>query len=413
MFELKGKDIIVYDNKGLLEYLQKYGKYGYDTKLAKQESDKRKRLVFDFTDFISRQSLWDITKNKLFAGIEHIDVNPDNPNYKSIDGIVYSLDETKVVLCPQGRKGKVIIRDGVECILQAAFRHTQISEIVFPESLKRISAHAFANCMNLTSLKCNDGLEFIGAYAFIGCTHIQDVYLGKSLKSIKEYAFSSNNALTQITFPYGLKKIEKDAFGNSVMDEVFIPDSVNEIGIASFTGTKNLHAKTYNKSVLNACTITMTNNYLRLIVCASEYVVLHIGDEIQPVVVPRYISEDGAREVDMYIKRFLTNKDISNLMLFYKYGNDAVCQEHTAIIMCKIYKQASAARTFLTKSAKRMAERVNNEDDMIKLIDVHDWSAIALKYILEVSQQRKYPVASAYVLEKIKNEKKSNQNLHL
>mgnify|MGYP004599086723 FL=1 len=52
--------------------------------------------------------------------------------------------------------------------------------------------------MNLTSLKCNDGLEFIGAYAFIGCMHIQDVYLGKSLKSIKEYAFSSNNALTQI-----------------------------------------------------------------------------------------------------------------------------------------------------------------------------------------------------------------------
>lgn len=100
MFELKGEDIIIYDNKGLLEYLQKYGKYGYDTKLAKQESDKRKRLVFDFTDFISRQSLWDITKNKLFASIEHIDVNPDNPNYKSIDGIVYSLDGTKVILLP-------------------------------------------------------------------------------------------------------------------------------------------------------------------------------------------------------------------------------------------------------------------------------------------------------------------------
>lgn len=193
MFELKGEDVIVYDNRGLLEYLQKYG---YDTKLAKQENSERKRLILDFTDFISRQSLWDITKNKLFEGIEHINVNPDNPNYKSIDGILYSFDETKVVLCPQGRKGKVVIRDGVECILQAAFRHTQISEIIFPESLKQISAHAFANCMNLTSLKCNDGLEFIGAYAFFGCTHIQDVYLGKSLKRIKEHAFLSNNALT-------------------------------------------------------------------------------------------------------------------------------------------------------------------------------------------------------------------------
>lgn len=410
MFELKGEDVIIYDSKGLLEYLQKYG---YDTILAKQENTKRKRLVFDFTDFISRQSLWDITKNKLFAGIERIDVNPDNPNYKSIDGIVYSLDETKVVLCPQGRKGKVIIRDGVECILQAAFRHTQISEIIFPEYLKQISAHAFANCMKLTSIKCNDGLEFIGAYAFFGCTHVQNVYLGKSLKSIKEHAFSSNNALTQIIFPYGLKKIEEDAFGNSVMDEVFIPNSVNEIGITSFTGTKNLHVKTYNKSVLNACTITMTSDYLRLIAYASEYVVLHIGDEIQPIVVPRYISENGAKEIDMYIKRFLTNKDISNLMLFYKYGNDAVCQEHTAIMMCKVYKQASAARTFLTKSAKRMAERVNNEDNMIELINMHDWSIIALRHILEVSQQRKYSVASAYVLEKIKNATKTNQNLHL
>lgn len=410
MFELKGEDVIIYDNRGLLEYLQKYG---YDTKLAKQEHSERKRLIFDFTDFISRQSLWDITKNKLFEGIERIDVNPDNPNYKSIDGIVYSLDETKVILCPQGRKGKVIIRDGVECILQTAFRHTQISEIVFPESLKQISAHAFANCMNLTALKCNDGLEFIGAYAFFGCTHIQDVYLGKSLKSIKEYAFSSNNALTQIVFPDGLKKIEKNAFGNSVMDEVFIPDSVNEIGITSFTGTKNIHVNTYNKSVLNACTITMTSDYLRLIAYASEYVALHIGDKIQPIVVPRYISENDTKEVDMYIKRFLTNKGISNLMLFYKYGNDEVCQEHTAIMMCKVYEQVSAARTFLTKSAKRMAKRVNNEDDMIKLIDVHDWSAIALKRILEVSQQRKYSVASAYVLEKIKNETKSNQNLHL
>ena len=38
MFELKGEDIIIYDNKGLLEYLQKYGKYGYDTKLAKRKA---------------------------------------------------------------------------------------------------------------------------------------------------------------------------------------------------------------------------------------------------------------------------------------------------------------------------------------------------------------------------------------
>lgn len=410
MFELKGEDIIVYDNRGLLEYLQKYG---YDTKLAKQENSERKRLILNFTDFISRQSLWDITKNKLFENIEHINVNPDNPNYKSIDGILYSFDETKVVLCPQGRKGKVVIRDGVECILQTAFRHTQISEIVFPESLRQISAHAFANCMKLTSVKCNDGLEFIGAYAFFGCTHIQNVYLGKSLKSIKEHAFSSNNALSQITFPNGLKKIEKNAFGNSVMDEIFIPDSVKEIGITSFTGTKNLHVNTYNKSVLNACTMTMTSDYLRLIQYASEYAVLHIGKNVHPIVVPRYISDDDAKEVDMYIKRFLVNNDISNIMLFYKYGVDEICQWNTAIMMCKVYEQASAARTFLTKSAKQMAEIVSNEDSIIKLIDVHDWSAVALKRILEVSQQRKYSVASAYVLEKIKNETKSNQNLHL
>lgn len=50
-----------------------------------------------------------------------INVNDNNPKYKSIDGVLYSKDGTRLIRCPQGKAGILQIPDGVTTVSLDAF----------------------------------------------------------------------------------------------------------------------------------------------------------------------------------------------------------------------------------------------------------------------------------------------------
>ena len=80
--------------------------------------------------------------------------------------------------------GDIIIPDGVEKIAEKAFEeNTNITSVVFPDSLREIGDHAFWGCKNLSSIKLNEGIFSIGLEAFIE-TNLQEVEIPETLEEL-------------------------------------------------------------------------------------------------------------------------------------------------------------------------------------------------------------------------------------
>jgi hypothetical protein len=86
-----------------------------------------------------------------------IDVSVDNPNYSSVDGVLFNKDQTTLMQYPQGKSGAYAI----------------------PDSVTRIGFYAFYRCTNLTSITIGNGVTSIGEWAFRFCRSLTSItFLG-------------------------------------------------------------------------------------------------------------------------------------------------------------------------------------------------------------------------------------------
>lgn len=124
--------------------------------------------------------------------LSSIEVDPENPCYQSIDGVLYSKSGDTLVRCPY-TKTSLHIPEGVTTIAESALRGCNLTEVTLPQSLKAIEAHAFADCDYLTKLVIPDGVTSIGKGAFF------------------------RSCLTEITLPKGLKKSKRKSLAAVVI----------------------------------------------------------------------------------------------------------------------------------------------------------------------------------------------------
>ena len=133
-----------------------------------------------------------------------------------------------------------------------------------------ISAEAFSDCTELTSVSVPDSVLFIGGDAFPEqITQTQEsVYLGKHLISVDKTAeqftiadgtlsigssaFRSNTALKSIVIPEGVTSIGNHAFfGCSALESVVLPASLTSIGRYAFFGCKALKSLVLPENVVS------------------------------------------------------------------------------------------------------------------------------------------------------------------
>ena len=88
------------------------------------------------------------------TSLETITISESNWTYKSNDNMIYSKDESKLVFCPRAKTDQVVI----------------------PDTITEISAHAFSGCTNITTIEIPASVTRIGAYAFSGCTNLKTAY---------------------------------------------------------------------------------------------------------------------------------------------------------------------------------------------------------------------------------------------
>ena len=168
------------------------------------------------------------------SGLTAINVNSSNPNYSSLNGILYNKTQTTIIQCPAGITGSITI----------------------PASVTGIGDNAFQGCSSLTSISIPSGVTSIGNNAFSGCIGLTSITIPSSVISIGDNAFQYCQGLASITLGNGVTTIGQDAFSGCIgLPSINIPASVTTIGQDAFSNCTSLTAITVNSSNLNYSSI--------------------------------------------------------------------------------------------------------------------------------------------------------------
>ena len=225
-----------------------------------------------------------------------IHVAAENPNYSSVDGVLFNKDQTAMLQYPSGRSEAYTIPDGVTSTERRMFYNSGVTSIVVPASVTSIEKPFCSACSKLTSVTfCGSVPEFVGddVDAFSGITatvyypekdptwteEARQNYGGtltwvpyrETLSSgtcgndltwtlyedgelvisgtgaMKDYGYddapwySSRSSIKAVTIQQGVTSIGANAFeGCSSLISIEIPDSVTSIGSFAFTACGSL-----------------------------------------------------------------------------------------------------------------------------------------------------------------------------
>jgi 5-bromo-4-chloroindolyl phosphate hydrolysis protein len=200
-----------------------------------------------------------------------ITVHPDNPEYSSVDGVLFNKDKTILLNYPPGRKGDYAVPASVTRIAWCAFNNCTIPSIEFPASVEIIPFemfcdHDFTHCCSDSTLNC----------VF---SHISVHPDNPDYASVDGVLFSKDKTELHI---YPWKRQGSD---------YAVPASVTKIGWGAFNMCEGLTRLTIPASVLETCKETFDG--------CPAFISVHPDN-------PAYSSEDG----------ILFNKDKTELLHF-------------------------------------------------------------------------------------------------
>ena len=104
-----------------------------------------------------------------FLYLTNVNIRVDNPFFESIDGVIYSEDLKTLILVPTNKIGFSVL-NSVETISNRAMEFHQgqsvgaegsESEVILPNSIRKIETHVWAQCPNLLWLELPNGVTTI------------------------------------------------------------------------------------------------------------------------------------------------------------------------------------------------------------------------------------------------------------
>lgn len=176
--------------------------------------------------------------------LESFIVGDDNPNYTTINDVLYSKDGSILVQYPCNRSDPSYpVPTGVTTIREGAFANSQnLTSVDISATVTDIGIAAFSSCKDLDSINVDASNA--------NYKSVDGVVLSKDGAELTHYP--SGNAQTSYTMPEGVTSIEDYAFdGSSNLESIEVCDGVTSIGSYSFGECSNLEKIIIPASVLS------------------------------------------------------------------------------------------------------------------------------------------------------------------
>lgn len=123
--------------------------------------------------------------------LSSITVDASNPNYKSVDGILYNKAGDTLIAFPQAKTGAFSIPSSVVTVADGSFAFSSLNAISIPSSVATIRDNAFKGC-GFASVALPSSVSYLGAGSFSQCNNLKEVL---SLRGEND-AFDVRNCFT-------------------------------------------------------------------------------------------------------------------------------------------------------------------------------------------------------------------------
>ncbi len=157
------------------------------------------------------------------SALTSITVKEENPNFSSMDGVLFNKDKTILLLYPSGKTD---------------------TTYTIPHTVTTIGERAFGNAAHLQSINMGASVLSIEFQAFYGCSGISSITIGNSVARIGEQAFVSCTQLKTIILPISITTIHDSVFLFSQLDTVRYNGNVSD--------RNNINIGNHNEALLNA-----------------------------------------------------------------------------------------------------------------------------------------------------------------
>ena len=236
------------------------------------------------------------------TGVTNINVDINNKNYSSKNGVLYNKNKTELIRYPAGKADtSFTIPNTVNIIKEGAFGSCgYLKSVTIPDSVTDIGRYAFFYCTDLSKISMSknikniysdsfegteyydnksnwsDGVLYIGnclikadeesvsgkysikagttaiaGSAFSYCRDITGISVPNSVTSIGMYAFNACSGLTDITLSNKISIIKSGTFcGCTSLTNITIPNSVTDIEDWAFQECVSLTSITIPSSVI-------------------------------------------------------------------------------------------------------------------------------------------------------------------
>jgi len=185
-------------------------------------------------------------------------VDPKNPNYVSVDNLLYTKHEKTLLYIPPTRTSVTIDPD-TRAIGYAVFNDMKFDTLLIPGSVKSIDVFGFG-WTEVNELILEDGLEFVNHSGF-RYAKIPKVVLPKTITSLGQLVFYSSYIPEVIILSKKLKEIPRGTFRDSTVQRVIIPYGVEILGEDCFYNCRRLEnitipvtVKTFHSNVFSSVT---------------------------------------------------------------------------------------------------------------------------------------------------------------
>ena len=163
-----------------------------------------------------------------YPTLKSLIVDEDNPEYRSLNGVLYNKDMSVLITYPAAKEG---------------------DRFLIPSVVTGLESYSFRDCDNLREIYLPERIYAIPEYAFDGCDNLYHInfngernVLPDSVRFIDECAFGGCVSLTQLDLPDMMMYIGQMAFYNSGLTTFRVPAFIDYIGYCAFGGCKNLES---------------------------------------------------------------------------------------------------------------------------------------------------------------------------